>query len=137
MKKFVLCFDETSDNFKNVVNQIYHKFNTYLLNSKNSTRSNFFIENINPLGPEECTLDIDIRNNISKLYKLEDNDELCLLNINDVQQQMRFTIYPIVFINSITISKEKAYTNYVVHEAYLQFDKPILKKDDIINIFKK
>ena len=133
MKKFVLILDEddNSESFKNVINQIHFKFNTYYYKNNSST-----IENVNPLGPQQCTLDIDVRSNISRLYKVEENNEINLFNIEDVQQQMRFTIYPIIYISNITFSKGKLYTNYILHEAYVRFDKPILDKSDILKIFK-
>ena len=69
----------------------------------------------------------------SKTFFEVNNNNLISINIHDINRS--FSISPIIFLYQLIIVNKKLYFNYVIQEAYIQFEEPIMPKEFVLNIF--
>lgn len=132
INKITLIFDNKNNyhnKYKKIINDIYKKVKKYI----NDNLSD--IDVINPLGEKNYTLDIDVyksKYNTSTFFEVNNNN-LISINIHDINRS--FSISPIIFLYQLIIVNKKLYFNYVIQEAYIQFEEPIMPKEFVLNIF--
>lgn len=115
--------------YRNVLDQIYNRVNL-ALKSLNA-------EAIHPMGEKKYnTIDIQIEK-FTKFYEYN-NVEAKPITLNFLHNlsNVTFKISPIIYLKKLTIKNNKTYFNFVIKEAYIQFDKPIIPFDILQNMFQ-
>lgn len=129
LSKISIIFEHNNkyhDIYKNVLDQIYNRVKL-ALKSLNA-------EIVYPIGKYN-TIDLQIEN-FTKFYEYNDIEvKPITLNYLRKLSNITFKISPIIYLKKLIIKNNKTYFNFVIKEAYIQFDKPMISFDTLQNMF--
>lgn len=132
LNKVSIIFEDDNKHhniYKNILEKLYKKVDTSLKKINVS---------INPPFSEKKYNTIDL--NITKftkfyVYKDIEVNPIALNNICSLSN-IPFKISPIIYLKKLTIKDNKTYFNFMIKEAYIQFEKPIVPFDTLQNMFQ-
>lgn len=130
LSKISIIFEDNNkyhDVYKNVLNQIYNRVNL-ALKSLNT-------EVVHPIGKYN-TIDLQVEK-FTKFYEYNDIEvKPIALNFLHDLSNITFKISPIIYLKKLIIKNNKTFFNFVIKEAYIQFDKPMISFDTLQNMFQ-
>lgn len=133
INKIPIIFDENNkyhNLYKNVLEKLYKKVDIALKKINVSV--------IHPFGEKRRnTIDL-IVTKYTKFYvynniEVEPIALTTLYNLSNIS----FKISPIIQLKKFIIKNNKCYFNFIIKEAYLQFDKPVVPFDTLQNMFQE
>lgn len=133
LNKVSIIFENNNkyhNEYKNILEILYKKVDTSLKKINVS---------VNPPFSEKKHNTIDL--NITKFTKLYvyNGMEIKPIGLNDIcnLSNIPFKISPIVYLKKLNIKDNKTYFNFMVKEAYIEFDKPIVPFDTLQFMFQE
>lgn len=130
LSKISIIFEDNNkyhDVYKNVLNQIYNRVGL-ALKSLNT-------EVVHPIGKYN-TIDLQVEK-FTKFYEYNDIEvKPIALNYLHELSNITFKISPIIYLKKLTIKDNKTYFNFMIKEAYIKFEKPIVPFDTLQNMFQ-